>query len=239
MPEALLEVEGLEAGYGQVTILRGIDLAMAAGEIAALVGANGAGKTTTLRCLSGLLAPKAGSIRFAGERIDRLPPHRIVELGLVQVPEGRLLFPAMTVRENLALGAFLPAPGRKFARNLEHVLELFPDLRPKLNARSGSLSGGQQQMVAFGRALMAEPKLLLLDEPSLGLAPLVVEAIFDIVARLADSGLAILLVEQNVSEALSLAAQGWVLENGSIALHGSGNALLTDPRIKSAYLGVL
>jgi branched-chain amino acid transport system ATP-binding protein len=239
MPETLLEVDGLEAGYGHVTILRGIDLTMAPGEIAALVGANGAGKTTTLRCLSGLLSPKGGSVRFAGERIDGLPPHRIVERGLVQVPEGRLLFPAMSVRENLALGAFLAAPHRKFARNLDHVLQLFPDLRQKLSSRSGSLSGGQQQMVAFGRALMAEPKLLLLDEPSLGLAPLVVEAIFDIIAKLAQSGLSILLVEQNVGEALSLAAQGWVLENGAIALSGTGNALLADSRMKSAYLGLL
>ncbi len=239
MLETLLEVDGLEAGYGNLTILRGIGLKMTAGEIAALVGANGAGKTTTLRCLSGLLPPKSGSVRFAGERIDGLPPHRIVELGLVQVPEGRLLFPAMSVHENLALGAFLAAPRRNAARNLDHVLELFPDLRQKFNSRAGSLSGGQQQMVAFGRALMAEPKLLLLDEPSLGLAPLVVEAIFDVIAKLSEAGLSILLVEQNVSEALSLAAHGWVLENGAIALHGAGNALLTDPRIKTAYLGAL
>jgi branched-chain amino acid transport system ATP-binding protein len=238
MPDPLLSVERLEAGYGSVTVLHDISFKMSGGEVAALVGANGAGKTTTLRCLSGLLSPSKGIIRFRGEQISRCAPHRIVEMGLVQVPEGRLLFPAMTVKENLLLGAFLSKSRTAIADDLENVLHLFPDLRGKLTAKAGSLSGGQQQMVAIGRALMAKPKLLVLDEPSLGLAPLVVQDIFRIIAQLAAGGLAILLVEQNISNALSLAHQGWVLENGSIALEGTGRALLADPRVQSSYLGV-
>jgi branched-chain amino acid transport system ATP-binding protein len=238
MPDPLLSVERLEAGYGNVTVLHDISFNMSGGEVAALVGANGAGKTTTLRCLSGLLSPNKGVIRFRGEPISRLAPHRIVEMGLVQVPEGRLLFPAMTVKENLLLGAFLSKSRNAIADDLENVLHLFPDLREKLTTKAGSLSGGQQQMVAIGRALMARPKLLVLDEPSLGLAPLVVQDIFRIIGQLAASGLAILLVEQNISNALKLAHQGWVLENGVIALEGTGRVLLADPRVQSSYLGV-
>jgi branched-chain amino acid transport system ATP-binding protein len=238
MPDPLLSVEHLEAGYGSITVLHDISFTMTSGEVAALVGANGAGKTTTLRCLSGLLSPKKGRIRFRGETISHLAPHRIVEMGLVQVPEGRLLFPAMTVRENLLLGAFLSTSRAAVANDLENVLHLFPALREKLASRAGSLSGGQQQMVAIGRALMAKPKLLVLDEPSLGLAPLVVQDIFRIIGQLAESGLAILLVEQNISNALSLAHQGWVLENGMISLEGTGHVLLADPRVQSSYLGV-
>jgi branched-chain amino acid transport system ATP-binding protein len=237
MSDLLLSVEHLSAGYGNVTVLHDISFGMSSGEVAALVGANGAGKTTTLRCLSGLLPPKSGSIRFGGEAITGLAPHRIVEMGLVQVPEGRLLFPAMTVQENLLLGAFLPKPRRVINDSLETVLHLFPALREKLAARASSLSGGQQQMVAIGRALMAKPKLLVLDEPSLGLAPLVVQDIFNIIEKLASSGLAILLVEQNISNALELAQQGWVLENGLISLQGSGRALLADPQVQLSYLG--
>jgi branched-chain amino acid transport system ATP-binding protein len=238
MSDALLQADGLEAGYGSILILHGIGPSMRAGEVAALVGANGAGKTTTLRCLSGLLPARSGTIRFGGERIDGIAPHRIVEKGLVQVPEGRLLFPGMSVYENLVLGAFLPKPRRQQAERLDHVLDLFPALREKLRDRAGSLSGGQQQMVAIARALMAGPKVLLLDEPSLGLAPLVVRDIFRTVERLAAEGLAILLVEQNVGEALVLADQAWVLENGSIALAGKGRELLADTRIRSSYLGL-
>jgi branched-chain amino acid transport system ATP-binding protein len=238
MPDPLLSVESLEAGYGSVTVLHDISFKMSGGEVAALVGANGAGKTTTLRCLSGLLSPNRGVIRFRGEPISRTAPHRIVDMGLVQVPEGRLLFPAMTVKENLLLGAFLSKSRTAIADDLEKVLHLFPALREKLTSRAGSLSGGQQQMVAIGRALMARPKLLVLDEPSLGLAPLVVQDIFRIIGQLAASGLAILLVEQNISNALNLAHQGWVLENGVIALEGTGRALLADPRVQSSYLGV-
>jgi branched-chain amino acid transport system ATP-binding protein len=230
MPDPLLSVERLEAGYGSVTVLHDISFRMSSGEVAALVGANGAGKTTTLRCLSGLLSSNKGVIRFRGEPISRTAPHRIVEMGLVQVPEGRLLFPAMTVKENLLLGAFLSKSRNAIATDLEKVLHLFPALREKLTSRAGSLSGG--------RALMARPKLLVLDEPSLGLAPLVVQDIFRIIGQLAESGLAILLVEQNISNALNLAHQGWVLENGVIALEGTGRALLADPRVQSAYLGV-
>ncbi|HEY4191264.1 MAG TPA: ABC transporter ATP-binding protein [Mesorhizobium sp.] len=238
MPEPLLKVEGLHAGYGNVSVLHGIDFQMNAGEVAALIGANGAGKSTTLRCLSGLLRPTSGTIRFAGEVVSGLAPHRTVEMGLVQVPEGRLLFPAMSVEENLMLGAFLPRPRKVMAQTLESVLDYFPALREKLGVRAGSLSGGQQQMVAIGRALMAKPKLLVLDEPSLGLAPLVVRDIFTNIEKLAQSGLAILLVEQNIGNALSLAHQAWVLENGVIVTRGSGSELMTDPKVQAAYLGL-
>ena len=238
MAEPFLVVEDLHAGYANLSVLHGLDLTMEAGEVAALVGANGAGKSTTLRCLSGLLRPRSGKIRFAGELISALPPHRIVELGLVQVPEGRLLFPAMTVRENLMLGAFLPGPRKHMDESLDMVLTYFPALREKLPARAGSLSGGQQQMVAIGRALMSRPKLLVLDEPSLGIAPLLVQEIFDNIRRLAEQGLAILLVEQNIGNALLLSHRAWVLENGAITIRGTGQELLGDPKVQAAYLGV-
>jgi branched-chain amino acid transport system ATP-binding protein len=238
MSDLLLQVAGLRAAYGPLPVLHGIDLAMKAGEVAAMVGANGAGKTTTLRCLSGLLRARSGSVHFAGERIDGEPPHRIVARGLAHVPEGRLLFPAMSVFENLTLGAFLKRPRERLAESLDHVISLFPVLGEKSKQAAGSLSGGQQQMVAIGRALMARPRLLLLDEPSLGLAPLVVREMFRTIERLTTEGLSILLVEQNVSEALALADRAWVLENGLVSLAGSGSELLRDPRVRHAYLGL-
>jgi branched-chain amino acid transport system ATP-binding protein len=236
--EPLLAVKNLRAGYGSLSVLHEVSFQVRTGEVVALVGANGAGKTTTLRCISGLMPPTSGSIRFRGERIDGLAPHRIVERGLVQVPEGRMLFPAMTVRENLMMGAYLPRPRDVREADLADVLELFPDLRAKLASRAGSLSGGQQQMVAIGRALMAKPKLLILDEPSLGLAPLVVRDIFAIIERLVARGLAILVVEQNIANVLAIASRGWVLENGRVALEGTGKALLGDARVRASYLGL-
>jgi branched-chain amino acid transport system ATP-binding protein len=236
--EPLLAVKNLRAGYGSLSVLHEVSFQVRTGEVVALVGANGAGKTTTLRCISGLMPPTSGSIRFRGERIDGLAPHRIVERGLVQVPEGRMLFPAMTVRENLMMGAYLPRPRDVREADLADVLELFPDLRAKLAFRAGSLSGGQQQMVAIGRALMAKPKLLILDEPSLGLAPLVVRDIFAIIERLVARGLAILVVEQNIANVLAIASRGWVLENGRVALEGTGKALLGDARVRASYLGL-
>ena len=238
MPQQLLAVEGLHAGYGNLSVLHGISFALNAGEVGAIVGANGAGKSTTLRCLSGLLRSRAGTIRFAGEVISSLPAHRIVELGLVQVPEGRLLFPAMSVRENLMLGAFLPGPRKQMSQGIDMVLAYFPALCEKLDLPAGSLSGGQQQMVAIGRALMSRPKLLVLDEPSLGIAPLLVREIFENIEKLAAEGLAILLVEQNIGNALSLSQHAWVIENGAIVMQGSGRDLLDDPRIQAAYLGI-
>lgn len=238
MAEPFLVIEDLHAGYANLTVLHGLDLSMEAGEVAALVGANGAGKSTTLRCLSGLLKPRSGTIRFAGEVISGLAPHRIVEMGLVQVPEGRLLFPAMTVRENLMIGATLPGPRKHMDDSLEMVLAYFPALREKLPARAGSLSGGQQQMVAIGRALMSRPRLLVLDEPSLGIAPLLVQEIFNNIRKLAEEGLAILLVEQNIGNALSLSHRAWVLENGAITIRGTGEELLGDPKVQAAYLGI-
>jgi branched-chain amino acid transport system ATP-binding protein len=236
--EPLLAVKNLRAGYGSLSVLHEVSFQVRTGEVVALVGANGAGKTTTLRCISGLMPPTSGSIRFRGERIDGLAPHRIVKRGLVQVPEGRMLFPAMTVRENLMMGAYLPRPRDVREADLADVLELFPDLRAKLAFRAGSLSGGQQQMVAIGRALMAKPKLLILDEPSLGLAPLVVRDIFAIIERLVARGLAILVVEQNIANVLAIASRGWVLENGRVALEGTGKALLGDARVRASYLGL-
>ncbi|OQM76069.1 branched-chain amino acid ABC transporter ATP-binding protein [Pseudaminobacter manganicus] len=235
---SLLAVEDLQAGYGNLSVLHGISFELNAGEVGAMVGANGAGKSTTLRCLSGLLRPRAGTIIFAGEDISNLPAHRIVELGLVQVPEGRLLFPAMSVRENLMLGAFLPEPRKRMSQSMDAVLSYFPALREKLDLPAGSLSGGQQQMVAVGRALMSRPKLLVLDEPSLGIAPLLVREIFENIEKLAAGGLAILLIEQNIGNALSLSQRAWVIENGAIVMQGSGRELLDDPRIQAAYLGI-
>ena len=233
---AMLEVRGLAVNYGRIEAVRGIDFALATGEITALVGANGAGKTTTLLALSGLLPKASGQVLFEGEDITRLPAHQIVARGIVQVPEGRAIFTTMTVMENLELGAY--RPGLKAAVNeLETVLQLFPPLKERLHGLAGNLSGGEQQMLAIGRALMAKPRLLLLDEPSMGLAPLVVQEIFRVLRAINGSGLTLLLVEQNVRQALKLAQCGYVLENGAMALAGSGRELLHHPRVLEAYLG--
>ena len=235
---ALLDVAGLCAGYGDVPVLRGIDLSIRAGSITALIGANGAGKTTLLRTISGIIPAEAGTIRYDGRDIVGMPPQEIVRAGLVQVPEGRRLFSEMTVFENLLVGSSSPAARRKRDENLAMVLELFPRVRERRAQRAGTLSGGEQQMVAIARALMASPRLLLLDETSLGLAPIVVDEIFVAVRRLAAQGLTILVVEQNTALALEVADHGYVLEQGHFAIEGPAAGLMADPRVRQAYLGI-
>ena len=230
----MLEVEGVHAAYGDVGVLRDVSLRIGAGEIVSVVGANGAGKTTLLRTIAGLLRPTAGRVVLDGERLDRLPTSRIVERGVVRVPEGRRIFPGMTVRENLELGAFLSRARRRRAASLDHVLGLFPILRERTGQLAGTLSGGEQQMLAIGRALMSLPRLLMLDEPSLGLAPLIVRSIFATIGELRAEGVTILLVEQNAKQALQLADRAYVLETGSVVLEGTD--LLADERVRAAYL---
>jgi branched-chain amino acid transport system ATP-binding protein len=235
---ALLDVKGLRAGYGDVPVLRGIDLSIEAGSITALIGANGAGKTTLLRTISGIIPADAGSIRYDGQDILGRPPQEIVRAGLVQVPEGRRLFPDMTVFENLLIGSSSPAARPRRDENFAMVFELFPKVRERGGQRAGTLSGGEQQMVAIARALMASPRLLLLDETSLGLAPIVVDEIFVAVRRLAAQGMTILVVEQNTALALEVADHGYVLEQGHFAMEGPASGLMADPRVKQAYLGI-
>lgn len=231
----MLSVAGLQVHYGVIQAVKGIDLTLVRGRITALLGANGAGKSTTLLTLSGLLRSSAGSILFEGVELTRLSPHQIVELGLVQVPEGREILTTLSVRENLLLGAYRRRD--KIATDLENVLNLFPRLRERLNGAAGNLSGGEQQMLAIARALMSRPRLLLLDEPSMGLAPLLVREIFKILRVLNEQGLTILLVEQNVRQALQVADFAYVMENGAIVLVGPSAELLDDPKVVDAYLG--
>jgi branched-chain amino acid transport system ATP-binding protein len=235
---ALLDVVGLCAGYGDVPVLRGIDLSIPAGSITALIGANGAGKTTLLRTISGIIPADAGTVRYDGRDIVGMPPQDIVRAGLVQVPEGRRLFPDMTVFENLLVGSSSPIARPKREENLATVFELFPKVRERRAQLAGTLSGGEQQMVAIARALMASPRLLLLDETSLGLAPIVVDEIFVAVRRLAAQGLTILVVEQNTALALEVADHGYVLEQGHFAMQGAASSLAADPRVRQAYLGI-
>ena len=235
---AILQIRSLSAGYDGVSVIRDIDISVEEGGIATIVGANGAGKTTALRAISGILRPVQGEIVFAGAPIHDLPPHEIVARGLVMVPEGRRLFPSLTVRENLELGAFQPHCKRKRPDTLKHVFDIFPRLREREGQKAGTLSGGEQQMVAIGRALMSLPKVLMLDEPSLGLAPVIVRTLFDIVSTINASGTTVVLVEQNIKHALSISSQAWVLENGSIALRGTGPELLKDDNTRRAYLGM-
>ena len=233
--DVLLDVRDLEVRYGAITAIKGISFDLREGEIVALLGANGAGKTTTQKTISGMLRPAAGSITFAGERIDGIPPHHLIDRGICHVPEGRHVFPRMTVEENLEMGAFR---FRTLDRDvLAQVLELFPRLKERYSQEAGTLSGGEQQMLAIGRALMGKPRLLLLDEPSMGLAPLIVDQIFDIVRGINAEGVSVLLVEQNARQALTLADRGYVLETGELVLSGSGPELLADDRIRAAYLG--
>jgi len=233
-----LKIEALAVAYGGIKAVQGISLEVAPSEIVALIGANGAGKSTTLKAIMHLLEPSSGSILVLGREVRSLPTHEIVELGVSLVPEGRAIFPQLTVRENLELGAF---PHRRDAgrvsRNLERTVELFPRLGERMKQEGGTLSGGEQQMLAMGRALMADPKLLLLDEPSLGLAPILVTQIFESIVKIAKSGLTILLVEQNTRLALQVANRAYCMVTGTISLHGPAAELAQDPRIKSAYLG--
>lgn len=234
----LLRVDGIEVGYGALTAVREVSLEVNVGETVALIGSNGAGKTTTLKAITGLLPLRRGTVALDGERLDGLSPARVVGRGIAHVPEGRQLFPTMTVRENLELGAAGPDARAKRAETLEWVFRLFPRLAERTRQLAGTLSGGEQQMCAIGRGLMARPRLLMLDEPSLGLAPVVVKLIFEVLAQINRDGTTILLVEQNVARALGLAHRGYVLENGRIALSGPRDALLASGHIKQAYLGL-
>ncbi len=233
----LLRLEAIEAGYGDLTAVRDVSLTLERGEIVALVGANGAGKTTTLRAIAGLLRVRRGLVELEGRRIDGLTPAAVVARGVAHVPEGRQLFPTMTVLENLELGARTPESRGRRPATLERVFQLFPRVAERRRQLAGTLSGGEQQMVAIGRALMACPRLLMLDEPSLGLAPVVVTSIFTNLAEINRDGVTILLVEQNVLRALRLSHRAYVLENGAIAFHGPSDALLADERVRRAYLG--
>jgi branched-chain amino acid transport system ATP-binding protein len=231
----MLEVDNIEVRYGAIRALKGISFAVNEGEIVALLGANGAGKTTTQKTISGMLRPVTGSITYDGERIDGIPAHDLIKIGICHVPEGRHVFPRMTVAENLDMGAFRFKKADEVV--LARVLELFPRLKERYKQLAGTLSGGEQQMLAIGRALMGKPRLLLLDEPSMGLAPLIVRQIFEIVKEINASGVTVLLVEQNAAQALALAQRGYVLETGEIVLSGTGSELLADNRVRAAYLG--
>jgi branched-chain amino acid transport system ATP-binding protein len=233
----LLEIGGLRVHYGVVEAVKGINIALRQGEITALLGSNGAGKSTTLLALSGLVKPTAGSIRLKGRELNSLAPYEIVACGVVQVPEGREILTTLTVKDNLLLGAQRRRDRRKIGADIDTMLVSFPSLRDRLYTLAGYLSGGEQQMLAIARALMAKPKLLLLDEPSMGLAPMIVREIFGIVRSLNENGLTIFLVEQNARQALGIAHHGYVMENGRIVLSGSGKELLADPKVVDAYLG--
>ena len=233
----MLEVRGLHAGYGPVEVLRGIDLDVGAGEIVAVLGSNGAGKSTLNNNLSGLYRPFAGSIRFEGKEISGAASTDIVELGLIHVPEGRRVFPNMSVRENLELGSYRRGRAKR-TTNLERVVGIFPRLKERYEQQAGTLSGGEQQMLAIGRGLMSEPRLLILDEPSLGLSPLLVEQMFELVRVINRDGLAILLMEQNVVESLALAKRAYIIENGAVVMSGAAAAIADDPQLKRRYLGL-
>jgi branched-chain amino acid transport system ATP-binding protein len=234
----MLEIKNLTVGYGAISALHGISLSVSAGSIVTLIGSNGAGKTTTLKAVSGLLKPKSGEILYEGKNIAGLPPHEIVKRGLSHVPEGRMIFSNLTVLENLQIGAYLVRDKKIVRRELEFVFAIFPRLKERVQQIAGTLSGGEQQMLAIGRALMSRPKLLLLDEPSLGLAPLLVRTIFEKIVEInRERGLTILLVEQNANRALEVSNFGYVLETGKITLQGDSALLRQNPQVKSAYLG--
>ncbi len=233
----MLELKNVHTYYGNIHALKGISLTVNKGEIVTLIGSNGAGKTTTLRTIQGLLRPAEGTILLEGTALEKLPPHEIVQRGISQSPEGRLIFAKMTVRENLEMGAYQRNDKDGIAQDMERVFSLFPRLKERISQRGGTLSGGEQQMLSMGRALMARPRVMLLDEPSMGLAPILVDQIFSIIRTLNKEGTTILLVEQNARLALSIANRGYVIETGNIVLSGSGKELLNDPQVKGAYLG--
>ena len=234
----MLRVEALEVAYGKIQALWGISVEIPEGEIVAVVGANGAGKTTMLKTVSGLLRPTAGRISLDDRRIDLLSPAEIVELGVIHVPEGRKLFPEMTVLDNLLVGGYPPGARSRRPQRLEHVFTVFPRLAERRRQLAGTLSGGEQQMVAIGRGLMAGPRILMLDEPSLGLAPIMVQEMFGVIGEINRTGVTVLLVEQNTEHALALAHRGFVLESGRVALRGTGPELLASPQVREAYLGL-
>jgi branched-chain amino acid transport system ATP-binding protein len=233
---ALLEVEDIHTYYGNIEALKGVSLTVEEGECVTLIGSNGAGKSTTLRSISGLTPPREGSIRFDGEEIARVPPQDVVGRGICQSPEGRHVFPRMSVRENLDLGAYLRRDN-EIARDIDEVYQLFPRLQEREKQKAGTMSGGEQQMLAIGRAMMARPKLLLLDEPSMGIAPVLVDRIYETVEEINKRGTTILLVEQNANYALSVSTRGYVLETGTVALTDTSENLRTNPEVQAAYLG--
>ena len=233
----MLQVKDLNTSYGKIHAVRGISFEVKQGEIVTLIGANGAGKSTTLKTIAGLLAPVSGSIAFKGEEIAGTPAHKVTAKNLILVPEGRRIFASMTVKENLEMGAYLRNDKDGIAADLEMVFDLFPRLRERISQKGGTLSGGEQQMLAVGRALMSQPELLMLDEPSMGLAPVIVEKIFETIETLNERGITILLIEQNANLALSIADRGYVLETGEIKLSGTGQELLANEEVRKAYLG--
>ena len=233
----MLSVENLECRYGKVAAVRGLTLEVRKGELVSLVGANGAGKTTTLKAISGVLAPAGGRIVFEGEDLTRASARRVLELGIAHCPEGRRVFPYMTVRENLEMGAYTVSDKAEIERGVKQAVELFPRLGERMTQLGGTLSGGEQQMLAIARALMSKPKLLLLDEPSLGIAPVLVDQIFEAIGRIREQGMTILLVEQNTRRALAAAQRAYVLVTGEVALSGDAADLAEDPRVQGAYLG--
>ncbi len=234
---AMLEVKELQVYYGVIQALKGISFEVNQGEVIALIGANGAGKTTTLHTLTGLLPSKHGSILFEGVDITRMPAHKIVEMGIAHVPEGRRVFSQLSVYENLKMGAYTRKDKKEIAENLENVYKRFPRLEERKNQRAGTLSGGEQQMLAMGRALMSNPKMIVMDEPSMGLSPIFVNEIFDIIEKVSAGGTTVLLVEQNAKKALSIADRAYVLETGNIILSGDAKTLMNDDSVKKAYLG--
>ena len=234
----MLELRQVNTYYGKIQALQDVSIRVDDGEIVTLIGANGAGKSTTLMTVCGILHPRSGEIVWNGAPIHQLPPHDIVKLGISQVPEGRLIFPELTVRENLDLGAFLRSDRDGIASDMDYVFELFPILKERISQQGGTLSGGEQQMLAVGRALMARPKLLLLDEPSLGLAPIIIQQIFSIIQKVNADGTTVFLVEQNANQALRIAHRGYVMENGRIAMEGSAESLLASEEVRKAYLGM-
>lgn len=233
----MLKVRGLSSGYGKTQILNGLDFEVNQGEIVTLIGANGAGKTTTLKALCGVIPAMSGQVEFEGRDLTNGKPYDIVDAGVTMIPEGRQLFPHFTVKDNLLMGSYKRAARPMVQRKLEEVLAIFPRVKERLGQYAGSLSGGEQQMVAIARGMMADPKLLVFDEPSLGLSPLLVQQVFDIIRNVTKHGMTVLLVEQNVFKTLRLADRGYVLENGSIVLSGTGEQLLNNPHVKKAYLG--
>jgi branched-chain amino acid transport system ATP-binding protein len=235
---ALLELQNVHSYYGNIHALKGVSLTVEQGEIVTLIGSNGAGKSTTLRTISGLLSPRQGQILLDGKRIDKVPPHEIVQLGISQSPEGRRIFPRLTVLENLEMGAYTQNKSGTFAADIDRVFGLFPRLKERVQQKGGTLSGGEQQMLAIGRALMSHPRVLLLDEPSLGLAPILVDQIFQIVQDINQQGMTILLVEQNALQALDIAHRGYVLQTGEVVLQDDAKALQQNPTVQKAYLGI-
>ena len=234
----MLKVNNLNVFYGNVQVLRDVSFEVKKGEVVSIIGANGAGKTTTLNTISGLLKPASGTVEFLGERIEGLPPYMIIRKGIAQIPEGRKVFPRLTVLENLRMGSYVPEARKKRKETLRLVFDLFPRLEERKKQLAGTLSGGERQMLAVARGLMSKPKLLMLDEPSLGLAPKLTLETFKIIKQLSDEGMTILLVEQSVYHALELADRAYVLETGRVILHGTGKELLNDPMIEEAYLGM-